>query len=618
MVALTIGMATYDDFDGVYFTIQSLRLYQDLSDTEILVIDNYGCDDTEAFVKGVANASYVRATEIVGTAVRELVFTHAQGDAVLCVDSHILFVPGAIERLRRYYADHPGTPDLLQGPLLYDDLSSISTHFDPVWRSQMWGTWGTDPRGHDANGEEFDIPSQGLGIFSCRREAWPGFNPAFRGFGGEEGYIHEKFRQRGGRTLCLPWLRWVHRFGRPKGVPYPLSVEMKLRNYIIGFTELGLDTTEAEAHFADFLPPGRVKKVKAEALADYVLFNLPLISCICPTFGRPPGRQHLIEEAIQSFLLQDYPNKELIVLNDCPGQELVCNAPGVRVVNVSERFPSLGDKRNAGVALARGDLIATWDDDDISLPWRLSLSYQMLGNADYFNPQSCWFRHSGKMEAQHGSIVGANMSLFRRDALRAIGGYPSLTLGEDQVFDAAMRATVVTRGGAASGDPELPPEDWFYIYRWGESDFHLSGRSDADFWDEVGKRPFTPGRFVLAPRWRVDYVAEAEARLRTLIRIAVVGDPAQANGQRVPFAREDQRPGEPPERHLARVREQVAAAMAGGSTHLLIPRAEVDWLGDHPHLEAYFSQEHDFLDAGQELGLVFALRRPAETRSSGT
>ena len=24
---LTIGMATYDDFDGVYFTIQSLRLH---------------------------------------------------------------------------------------------------------------------------------------------------------------------------------------------------------------------------------------------------------------------------------------------------------------------------------------------------------------------------------------------------------------------------------------------------------------------------------------------------------------------------------------------------------------------------------------------------------------
>lgn len=616
VVALTIGMATYDDFDGAYFTIQSLRLYQDLTDTEILVIDNFGCDVTQRFVEGVPNARYIRATEVVGTAVRDLVFTHAEGDAVLCVDSHVLFVPGAIARLRQYYADHPDTRDLLQGPLLYDDLKSISTHFDLEWRSQMWGTWGNDPRGLDVDGEPFDIPSQGLGVFSCRREAWPGFNPAFRGFGGEEGYIHEKFRQRGARTLCLPWLRWVHRFGRPKGVPYPLTVEMKLRNYIIGFTELGLDTSEAEEHFTEFISPERVKQVKVQALADYAKYNLPLISCICPTFGRPPDQQYLIEEAIQSFLLQDYPNKELIVLNDCPGQELVCDAPGVRVVNVSERFPSLGDKRNAGVALAHGDLIATWDDDDISLPWRLSLSYEMLGDADYFNPRRAWLREGGTMVQTNGSLVGANTSLYRRDALRRIGGYPSLTLGEDKVFDAAMRSTVKTRGGEGSGDPELPPEDWYYIYRWGESPFHLSGSGDPDFWDEVGKRSFKPGRYVLEPHWRVDYVAEVEDWYRSQVRVAVLGEEAPSDERRIPFARDDQGPQESAEDHLARVREQVARAMANGSTHLLIPRSEADWLGNHPHLEAYFTQEHDFVDAGQDLGLVFALRQPAECVSA--
>jgi len=28
------------DFDGVYFTLQALRLYQDLANTELLVIDD--------------------------------------------------------------------------------------------------------------------------------------------------------------------------------------------------------------------------------------------------------------------------------------------------------------------------------------------------------------------------------------------------------------------------------------------------------------------------------------------------------------------------------------------------------------------------------------------------
>ena len=74
---------------------------------------------------------------------------------------------------------------------------------------------------------------QGLGVFSCRKDAWLDFNPRFRGFGGEEGYIHEKFRQSGQRCLCLPSLRWLHRFGRPNGVPYPLTVDDKLRNYLL-------------------------------------------------------------------------------------------------------------------------------------------------------------------------------------------------------------------------------------------------------------------------------------------------------------------------------------------------------------------------------------------------
>ncbi len=266
MVALTIGMATYDDFDGVYFTIQALRLYQDLDDTELLVVDNFGCDATRDFLKSWTKARYVLATEAVGTAAaKNRVFAEAKGKAVLCCDSHIFFAPGVIARLKAYHHDHPKTNDLLQGPLLFDDLQNLASHFAPEWRDQMFGIWGSDPRASNLNGKPFEIPMQGMGVFSCRRKAWPGFNPAFRGFGGEEGYIHEKFRQSGGRTLCLPWLRWAHRFSRPKGVPYPLSIDDKLRNYLIGHGELGLDAKPALKHFAEFLPEDRIDAIRKEA-----------------------------------------------------------------------------------------------------------------------------------------------------------------------------------------------------------------------------------------------------------------------------------------------------------------------------------------------------------------
>jgi hypothetical protein len=264
---LTIGMATYDDFDGVYFTVQALRLYQDLENTEILVVDNYGCEMTKTFVEDWTPARYVLADEVQGTApAKNRVFEEAQGDAVIACDSHVLLAPGVIGRLRTFYREHKDCDDLLQGPLLYDDLVSQSTHFSPEWRTSMWGTWASDPRASSDDTEPFEIPMQGLGVFSCRKSAWLGFGPRFRGFGGEEGYIHEKFRQAGRRTLCLPWFLWTHRFVRPRGVPYTNTLEDRLHNYIVGHAELGLDLAPIVTHFAESLPEETIARVVAEAL----------------------------------------------------------------------------------------------------------------------------------------------------------------------------------------------------------------------------------------------------------------------------------------------------------------------------------------------------------------
>ncbi|MGH2614324.1 MAG: hypothetical protein ACRDJC_03720, partial [Thermomicrobiales bacterium] len=60
--------------------------------------------------------------------------------------------------------------------------------------------------------------------------------------------------------------RWVHRFNRPAGVPYPLFIEDKLRNYLIGHLELGLDPAPVLEHFAEHLPPEKITAVMDEAL----------------------------------------------------------------------------------------------------------------------------------------------------------------------------------------------------------------------------------------------------------------------------------------------------------------------------------------------------------------
>ena len=182
-------------------------------------------------------------------------------DYVRCTDCHVLIVPGALKQLMDYLDQHPDCLDLLQGPMLYDDLKAISTHFDRVWRGGMYGVWEHDKRCDDPLAEPVEIPMQGLGLFGCRKDAWPGFNPRFRGFGGEEGYIHEKFRQLGRRTVCLPFLRWVHRFGRPMGVPYKANWEDRIHNYMIGFEELGMHDAPVREHFSEHLGKSAASKI---------------------------------------------------------------------------------------------------------------------------------------------------------------------------------------------------------------------------------------------------------------------------------------------------------------------------------------------------------------------
>ena len=263
---LTIAMATYDDFDGVYFTVQSIRVFHSevADEIDFLVLDNqpgtaHG-NSVRQLGHWIPELRYLPYTRTRGTAVRDVLFREATSEFVLCIDPHVLIAPGALARLIDYLKAHRDTSDLMQGPLLYDDLRHLSTHFEPQWRAGMFGTWATDARGTDPDAAPFEIGMQGLGLFACRRDAWPGLNPRLRGFGGEEGYLHEKVRRAGGRTICLPFLGWLHRFGRPNGTGYRNAWEDRIRNYGLMYDELGWDPSPMIEHFSTVIDGDSVQR----------------------------------------------------------------------------------------------------------------------------------------------------------------------------------------------------------------------------------------------------------------------------------------------------------------------------------------------------------------------
>lgn len=307
---LTVAMAAYDDFNGIFFSTQALRMYQDMRNVEIIVLDNNPDSaeghTTKSYVESIQHNESIRYVPFKGsigtTQTREHLFQLAEGDAVLVMDCHVLLQANAIYNLKKFYreASEQQRKDLYTGPLLMDGLNFVMTHFECEWREQMWGVWaaawksptgdavifqehegktqsrllntsgpwktldipwaghesilmeqGYKVMGMDSTDAPFEIPAQGLGLFSSTKEHWLGFNPDFRSFGGEECYIHEKYRQHGRKAMCLPFLKWNHRFGRPGGPKYPITVEGKMRNYIIGFKELGLDLEPVRHHFVD-------------------------------------------------------------------------------------------------------------------------------------------------------------------------------------------------------------------------------------------------------------------------------------------------------------------------------------------------------------------------------
>lgn len=278
---LTVGMPTCNDFNGLWATLVDLhktQLTEKLIDRiEIVVVDN-APDGKHAkpnrdLVGQVRNARYIPFVERKGTApAKQEVFRQAGGYAVVCMDSHVMLMPGVLARLVKFW-EAGSSDDLFQGPCLHysmqDDKGKshlVGTHFTERWGDDgMFGRWGVADVAKDPEAPPFRIAMNGMGLFTAKRSSWLGFHPESSGFGGEEGYVQEKYRQAGRHAWCLPWLRWVHRFGYIDGIPYTgLDWKQRARNYLLGYRELGYP--DLAGIRAAYTKSGRLTEVEFEEL----------------------------------------------------------------------------------------------------------------------------------------------------------------------------------------------------------------------------------------------------------------------------------------------------------------------------------------------------------------
>ncbi len=186
-----------------------------------------------------------------------------------------------------------------------------------------------------------------------------------------------------------------------------------------------------------------------------------LISAIMPTYNR----REFIPQALKYFERQDYPHKELIIVDDGTDTiiDILPTHLNICYISLSERC-SLGTKCNIACSLANGEVICHFDDDDYFAPHRLTHQVQPIlqGKADIVGVEmdvvfnivdwTAWKCSSSlRSEIFYGGVVTGAM-MYRKALWGMHAMHPNKTTGEDADFlrhlrtNGAKLATVANAG----------------------------------------------------------------------------------------------------------------------------------------------------------------------------
>lgn len=217
------------------------------------------------------------------------------------------------------------------------------------------------------------------------------------------------------------------------------------------------------------------------------LADLPRITVVIPTYNRA----HIVGEAIQSVLDQQYPNLELIVVDDGSADDTE-RAVQPFLSNIKFlRKPNGGpaSARNHGIAAATGELVAFLDSDDLYLPGKLARQVRQFQAEPETVLAYCWFLISdGDGRLRMGRRCRLHGSAYRELLGECMKGplYPSAVmirrtaLEQAGTFDETMRIaddTDLFCRIARIGPIGLIPEPLVQLRRFGDNVSRGPGRA---------------------------------------------------------------------------------------------------------------------------------------------
>lgn len=194
----------------------------------------------------------------------------------------------------------------------------------------------------------------------------------------------------------------------------------------------------------------------------------PVVSVIIPFYNQ----SHTIQDTIDSVKASDYPNVEIVVVNDgstSPTAKKVFD--GLHgVVKVDKVNGGLSSARNEGIRRCNGEYFLPLDSDDLIHPQYISKAVTALERCQEIGYVTCYTRNFDALDTPYYPVgyvsklmpflntSGKCTNLYRRSVFDKVGGYDEcLNSYEDWEFLIALEAADI--------EGDVIPEELFYYRR---------------------------------------------------------------------------------------------------------------------------------------------------------
>jgi len=178
-------------------------------------------------------------------------------------------------------------------------------------------------------------------------------------------------------------------------------------------------------------------------LFSYNLVMIPLVSVIIPNFNNA----NFLSASIASALSQDYPNIEVIVVDDGSTDDsvMILKEFGSKIRILRQPNTGAGAARNLGIRNASGEYLAFLDSDDVWKTSKITIQMMKMNASDYglvYCSLQEFYVNGNKGLIHSPKFEGNCYKYFKRYPARAIivGGCSSALirksiLGESILFD---------------------------------------------------------------------------------------------------------------------------------------------------------------------------------------